>query len=194
MSMTTDPQLLQLYLAHRASLIAYALPIVGSRARAEDVVQEAWLRFAAQGGSGATAEPILEPIGYLYRIVRNLAVDLVRRSRFETGAGLDGADLVAMAADAPSPETEVLYRDELRIVREALSELPERTRLALELHRLRGKTLQETAVVLGISVTRTHQLIARAVTHCADRLDDNDKARDALAPRNAGKTPPGVKK
>jgi hypothetical protein len=38
---------LDIFLRHRADLIDYAAPIVGCRARAEDVVQEAWLRFAA---------------------------------------------------------------------------------------------------------------------------------------------------
>src|SRR5687767_1062042 len=34
-----------LFIEHRGSLVEYATRIVGSRAHAEDVVQEAWLRF-----------------------------------------------------------------------------------------------------------------------------------------------------
>ena len=67
--MRHDSDILALYLAHRRELVNYANGIVGDRAQAEDLVQEAWLRF------GAVAERRLleEPIGYLYRIVRNLA-------------------------------------------------------------------------------------------------------------------------
>jgi len=37
---------LTLYMEHRAELLNYASGIIGDRARAEDVVQEAYLRFA----------------------------------------------------------------------------------------------------------------------------------------------------
>ena len=50
---------LALYMAHRRELVNYASGIVGDRARAEDVVQEAYLRF-----SEATARRLLEePLG-----------------------------------------------------------------------------------------------------------------------------------
>ncbi|MGU9546296.1 sigma factor, partial [Bacillus cereus] len=70
---------LKLYLAHRAALLDYAAPIVGCRSRAEDVVQEAWLRFSRQEEDAA----IRHPASYLYRIVRNLSLDLTRRSATE---------------------------------------------------------------------------------------------------------------
>lgn len=72
-------QRLQLYLAHRVALVDYAVSLVGCRARAEDVVQEAWLRFSRQGDNAA----IHSPASYLYRIVRNLALDQLRRSATE---------------------------------------------------------------------------------------------------------------
>ena len=69
-----------LYLTHRASLVDYATPIVGDRARAEEVVQEAFIRFAPGPRSGGSVE---QPIAYLYRIVRNLALDWARRRAVE---------------------------------------------------------------------------------------------------------------
>src|SRR3546814_1293981 len=66
---------LNLYLRHRAELIDYATPIVGDRALAEDVVQDAWLRFSEAGSHDAKTRLIRQPVGYLYRIVRNLALD-----------------------------------------------------------------------------------------------------------------------
>src|SRR3546814_2652242 len=61
---------LNLYLRHRAELIDYATPIVGDRALAEDVVQDAWLRFSEAGSHDAKTRLIRQPVGYLYRIVR----------------------------------------------------------------------------------------------------------------------------
>ena len=57
--MRHDYTILALYLAHRGELVNYASAIVGDRGRAEDVVQEAWLRF----GAAADSRPIDEPVG-----------------------------------------------------------------------------------------------------------------------------------
>ncbi len=69
--------ILGVFLAHRGELVSYAAAIVGDRTRAEDVVQEAYLRFDA----AALGRPLDEPLGYLYRIVRNIALDGRRQRR-----------------------------------------------------------------------------------------------------------------
>lgn len=158
-----DAAKLDLFLSHRARLIDYAAPLVGCRARAEDIVQEAFIRFSS--GEAKLAQPV----GYLYRIVRNLAVDWARHVAVE-GTSSDTAALEEVPASAASPEQAAVYRDELRIVTEALAELPPRTRMAFEMHRLGGLTLQEIAGRLGISVGLAHQLVRDALSHCAERL------------------------
>lgn len=172
---------LDLYLTHRTKLIEFAAPIVGSRTSAEDVVQEAWFRFSAAAADQRGAEQINQPVAYLYRIVRNLAIDLVRRSRHEVPPESSAIVFATIPAATPSPEDQVLHRDEIRVVEKALAELPERTRTAFELHRLRGHTLKETAAAIGVSVTRTHQLVCDALTHCANRLDTGDGSEESPA-------------
>lgn len=81
--MRDDDPRLKLFLDHRATLVDYATPIVGDRMRAEDVVQEAYIRFAPGAADGAAAGRVAQPVGYLYRIVRNLALDVTRRRRTE---------------------------------------------------------------------------------------------------------------
>ena len=127
---------LQLYLAHRAALVDYARPIVGCRARAEDVVQEAWLRFSGQQDDA----DIRHPASYLYRIVRNLALDQTRRTATEK-AQPDGDDILAeLPSSSASPEQAVSQQNELDAIGRALEELPQRTRIAFEMHRLGGFT------------------------------------------------------
>jgi RNA polymerase sigma-70 factor (ECF subfamily) len=165
---TPADQTLTLYREHRGELVNYASRILGDRSRAEDVVQEAYLRF-----SDASARRLLdEPLGYLYRIVRNLALDGQRRQAYEsrTFPLASGTDLGRMAESRPSPETEAVDRSQLEVVMEALAELPERTRLALEMHRFGGLKLREIADRLGISITLAHGLVAEAVEHCRQRL------------------------
>jgi len=160
--------LLALYLAHRGELVRYADGIVGDRGHAEDVVQEAYLRFDGAAGG----RPLDEPLGYLFRIVRNLALDGRRRLRREArhvGAA-EPAHLLQVRADRPSPEAEALSRRELRALAAALAELPERTRRALEMHRFGGCKLREIAAALGVSVTVAHGLVAEGVAHCRRRV------------------------
>ena len=165
--MTYDSVRLDLFLAHRAALIDYARPIVGCRSRAEDVVQEAYLRFATAGDRPAD-DPILQPVGYLYRIVRNLALDWARHLAQEDRP--PPAVMEQVVSAAPSPEQATVDRDQLRVVIAALEELPPRTRQAFELHRLQGATFPVIARQLGISVGLAHRLVKDALTHCADRL------------------------
>jgi RNA polymerase sigma-70 factor (ECF subfamily) len=61
---------------HRPVLIGVAYRILGSRTDADDVVQEAWLRWQSVDQS-----VVLEPRRYLFRVVANGALDSVRRSR-----------------------------------------------------------------------------------------------------------------
>jgi RNA polymerase sigma-70 factor (ECF subfamily) len=102
--------------------------------------------------------------------VRNLATDWSRRRATESIVGESGEVIDAMVAPSPSPEHELIYRQEVRLVAEALAELPERTQIAFAMHRLGGYTLQVIAEHLGISVTLAHQLVRNALTHCAERL------------------------
>lgn len=159
---------LDLYLTHRAALVDYAAPIVGCRSRAEDVVQEAWLRFNGREEQGTGVN---NPVGYLYRIVRNLALDLTRRIATERRQP-DGDELLSdLPSSTASPEQQAASLDELQVISEALAELPERTRVAFEMHRLGGYTLQQVAAALGVSLGLTHQLVHDALSHCADRLE-----------------------
>ncbi len=176
-ALTYDQPTLDLYLAHRGALIDYAQPIVGCRSRAEDVVQEAYLRFAQADQQRAdrdraAPEQIRHPAGYLYRIVRNLALDWVRHRALEGDAPAPD-QLDNLPAAAPTPEQTVLDRDQVRRLMVALEELPPRTRLAFEMHRLEGRTFPEIARHLDVSVGFAHRLVKQALTHCANRLDES---------------------
>lgn len=164
---------LSLYLAHRRELVNYASAIMGDRARAEDVVQEAWLRF----GNAIAAGTVEEPVGFLFRVVRNLAIDGHRRNAREQKVVQPGLP-VARADNYPSPEAEATSREELRLLLEALDELPERTRLALEMRRFGGMKLKDIAARLGVSVTSAHEMIARAIAHCRDRVRPGEEPSD----------------
>jgi len=154
------------YLAQRSELVNYATAILGDRSRGEDIVQEAFLRLTAPNKDRV----LEEPAGYLRRIVRNLALDWIRRRTLERKHFSSGIPADAIAEDCPSQEESLGHRQELCIVMRAMEELPERTRIALEMHRFEGKKLKQIAAHLGISVTLAHALVYEGLSHCRKRL------------------------
>ena len=159
---------LDLFMDHRVELVNYANGIVRDIGHAEDVVQEAYLRFNA-----AMNDTLLEkPVGYLYRIVRNLAIDGHRRIQREGRHIVHGTDVetVSVNEERPSPEVVTADRAELRILIAAMGELPDRTRIALEMHRFGEVRLKDIAKHLDISVGLAHSLVVDGIEHCRQRL------------------------
>lgn len=166
-----DNAKLRLYLAHRAALVEYATPIVGDRTRAEDVVQEAYLRFAPP----SDAVQIEQPTAYLYRIVRNLAYDLRRSLSAERRRDEAHGVFVESQPLSPTPEQETLQRNELRRIAGYLAELPPNTRHAFEMHRIGGYTLQEIAEHLGVSLATAGRWTQDAIKHVVRRMERADR-------------------
>lgn len=162
---------LTVYIAHRDQLLNYANRFLQDRAIAEDVVQEAWLRLSAKDGQG---DEITHPLSYLYSIVRNLALDWVRRGPREVPEAPDSPTWRALPAQVPTAEDVVLQRDEVRALMEAISELPERTQTAFRLYKLEERSLQDVADVLNVSVGRAHQIVREAMLHATRRLFGDD--------------------
>lgn len=158
---------LALYTENRDELLNYAARIVRDRATAEDIVQEAWLRFSdrlQQGGE------VGQPLGYLYAIVRNLALNLVRRAAMQGKVVVPVPQVENVVHDTPSAEQVLYFKDELRVLADAIAELPERTQIAFRLYKIDGRPLHEIAARLDISVPRAHQLVKEAGLHAARRV------------------------
>ena len=166
--MHSERHLLEIYWLHKDYLIKYASGILGDRSGAEDVLQDAYLKFVR----AAAVQDLKEPIAYLHRIVRNLSVDAKRRSNRERGrvsADADGT-LETVAHDYPTPERQASSRQDLAILEASLAELPERTRRVLEMYWYEEFSLREIAAALGISVGLAHSLVADGLEHCRRRL------------------------
>ncbi len=156
------------FIQNRGMLVNYATGLVGSRTQAEDLVQEAWLKF----NEAASQQRLAEPLHYLFRIIRNLAVDGQRRQEFESRLfkPTTAIDLAEAPDEQPTAEAIAVHKDDLRLLSEVLQELPERTRVAFEMHRFEGCKLREIAAVLEISLSAAQLLVVDGVEHCKQRL------------------------
>lgn len=159
---------LDVFLTQRQALIRYAAALVGDRSEAEDLVQEAWLRFSAIAGN----RPIDEPAGYLHRIVRNLVLDGRRRHSLEQRIFDANAERVAetVPSDEPSASATSEAKEELAIVRAAIAAMPQRMQIAVEMHRIDGARLLDIAARLSISKSLAHELVVDGVERCKQAL------------------------
>jgi RNA polymerase sigma factor (sigma-70 family) len=131
----------------------YAGAIVGGRA--EDVTQEAFSKaLLALRRDGAEIE--LRP--WLYRIVRNTALNDIRDRRPATLALADGI----VAQDGVAEQVE--RREEVAELLERLRALPEAQRAAIVMRELEGLGHDEIASALGVSDGAARQAIHRART------------------------------
>lgn len=167
-----DDSKTELFLLHRRALVDYATPIVGDRARAEDVVQEAFIRFVPGGSRpGSTID---QPVAYLYRIVRNLAYDLTRRRAIDQREREDRPIWWLTPPNVRTPEQESTHRQNVERVRAVLADMPPDQRRAIEMQRFGGFTLGEIADELGVSVATVHRLVRSGLVRIAAKLASED--------------------
>ncbi|MDT7580696.1 MAG: hypothetical protein QOK35_1960 [Pseudonocardiales bacterium] len=155
------------FTANRSLLVGVAYRLLGSVGDAEDVVQEAWLRWAR-----VDTDTVADPTGFLVRTVSRLALDRLRRvaSRRETYVGpwLPEPVLTEGATGDPAAEAERAASVSLAmlVVLETLTPL-ERT--VFVLHEAFAYSYTEIGEILDRSPATVRQLAHRAREHVAAR-------------------------
>jgi RNA polymerase sigma factor (sigma-70 family) len=138
---------------------------VHSRADADDIAQQAYVRILQMSPPGLVA--YLR--AYLYQTARNLATDWIRRRRVRE-AYADEASLRSSPEDRRSPEHIVLAREDLDIVHAALARLPPQCHRALTLTEEDGLSYEEAGHRLGVKPGSAHRLVTRARRYLLDTL------------------------
>ena len=159
------------FATHRSRLVGVAYRLLGSVGDAEDVVQEAWLRWAR-----VDTATVADPEAFLVRVVSRLAIDRLRRiaARRETYVGPWLPEPVLTShnssggRDDPAAEAERAASVSLAmlVVLETLSPL-ERT--VFVLHEAFGYSAAEIAEIIERSPAAVRQLAHRAREHVAAR-------------------------
>jgi RNA polymerase sigma-70 factor (ECF subfamily) len=145
--------------AHRGRLLGLAYRMLGSRADAEDAVQDAWLRWAASDRAA-----IANPEAYLVTIVTRLCLDRLKSAR-HTREVYVGPWLPEPVPDAEalSPHAATELADDLSFaLLLALERLSPLERAAFLLHDVFDEPFSEVAETLGRSEAAVRQLASRA--------------------------------
>lgn len=156
-----DPEaarVLTMRLAPRAFRFAFRL--LGNRADAEDIAQEAMLRLWKQAPVWRQDGPA-QPSTWLLRVVRNLCIDRLRKAAGGQDSVAASDRLDQLPSGAPSAEAVLQFKDRKAALDHALAQLPERQRDAIVLRHLEGLGNPEIASIMDISVEAVESLLAR---------------------------------
>lgn len=159
---------------HSRQVFRLAFRMTGNEQDAEDVVQESFLRAYRQLGRFESRANFGT---WLYRIVSNCSVDLMRSKQARhdqvRGDSLDQEGAVEPpAADAPNPERQAQSAEIDRRVQDALRDLSPLERAAFTLRHYEGRSIEEISETLGLGTSAAKHSVFRAVK----------KLRVALAP------------
>ena len=148
---------LQLFLAQRTRLFRIAYRVTGDVSAAEDVVQEAWLRWQR-----TDRRDIKNPAAFLTTTVTHLAINLIQtaRHRHETPSESPLSDLVDTAQDpATSAEQSAVVAETLSLM---MARLTPAELAAYVLRKGFDYAYADIARLLSTSVPNARQLVRRA--------------------------------
>jgi RNA polymerase sigma factor (sigma-70 family) len=157
-----------LYRATLAPLRRYLTRLLGNASEAQDVAHDAYMRLYPV----MSAQPPDKPAALLYTAARRLAINRLKRR-----------SISPMAREAFSPETsassepgvaqQVMARQELALLEQAIAQLPEGCRVVLLLRKIEQLSHREIAERLGIAVSTVEKQHARALRLLRVALEGN---------------------
>jgi RNA polymerase sigma-70 factor (ECF subfamily) len=160
-----DPAALRAAIAdHAATLHRIAWRMTGDAQEAEDIVQEAMLRLwdqaptiAARHPAGSPAGAALRLGGWLVRVVTNLAIDRLRRTR-----RWSGEEVPDRADETPLADAVIEAQEREGMARRLVMALPDRQRAAIVLTYYEELPNAEAAAVLDMNIKAFESLLHRA--------------------------------
>lgn len=139
---------------HIDRAFALSLRILGNRADAEDVIQDAFLKVWIHRGRWVEGRAKFST--WLYRVVTNRCIDFTRQPRGED------VDSVPELADDQPDAVSSIHRDEVHDMLEiAMKRLPDQQRVAVVLSYHENLSNGEIAEVMGTTVSAVESLLKR---------------------------------
>lgn len=161
MTLTATNDFDRLYRDHHSWLERWLRGRLGDLTDAEDLAQDTFLRVIR---SPCQKDGLREPRKFLVTVAKGLTVDLFRRRSLERQY---------LEALASMPEQQWPSEEERAVTLETLMELDAmlvglgaRLREAFFLSLLEGKSYQQIAEILGISLRTVKNDMAKAMEHC----------------------------
>lgn len=165
-----------LYRSTIAPLRRYLTRLLGNTGEAQDIAHDAYLRVYPSVDQPTT----LQPEAVLYTTARRLAINrLKRRSISPISTETTGFDTAA--ASTPGVAQQVMAKQELRLLEEAIAQLPEGCRNVLLLRKVELLSHREIAERLGIAISTVEKQHVRALRLLRATLAESMGRNEATA-------------
>ncbi len=174
---------------HRGPVFNFILRFTGNRQRAEDVLQETWLKVVRNAGE---YEAKAKFTTWVYTIARNLCVDSARKESYRqvesleapTGSVEEGRPLSELLPDGANSPERGAHNIRLRpLLEAALRALPPEQREVFILREFNGVPFKEIAEVTGVAEPTVKSRMRYALEGLRKRLAelgvDGDMANEA---------------
>ena len=158
----TVAQLSAFYTENRQELLAHANRVLKDSSKAEEVTQDALIKFMLAAPELESADHALS---YLHRTIENLCIDLFRaEGRRPNLVVLDDATAEVEASwQADGDHSAALSAaEDAAVIRQALSLLSPAERAALVMWEVEGRSTEEIAAELGIKESAVRHTVSRA--------------------------------
>lgn len=144
---------------HDGQLKAYLRSAFPSLREVDDVVQESYVRI----WKARAAAPILCAKAFLFRVARNVALDLLRRERTSTVDAVGSLAALPVVDDGGGVTEAIAHAERIAALADALTALPPRCREVVIQCKLEGRSYQEVALALGLSKKTVAEHVYRGV-------------------------------
>lgn len=148
-------------------LLAYARQFCrDGQSDPEDLVHETFARAIAC----RTWREIGNPGAFATRILRNCALDALRRRKVLTITAVADFERIEPVDEAPGVQAVLESREELQALADAIAELPTQCRRVFTMRKVYSLSPEDIAVRLGLSVSTVEKHLAKGLRYCSDKL------------------------
>jgi RNA polymerase sigma factor (sigma-70 family) len=157
----------RLFAEHSGALQGFFRRRIRSRADAQDLAQEVYLRMLRISNQ----EAIRKPVPYLYTVANNLAKQhSVLDRRRSSGIDIDEAGEREQLEVPPTFEGDFDAAQRAARLQDVLKQLRPKCQAALLLRFAHGLSYREVALRLGVSPQMAQKYVAQALKHCRRRM------------------------
>lgn len=154
---------------------AFAESILKSEEEAKDVAQEIFLKLWDKTDIWMGRIESCSP--YVYSITKNHIFDLIKHKKIERRYQENISTSLLSELDITDPYSEIYAKELHLLISLALKQMPEKRKLVFEMSRFEGKSNNDIALNLGLSVRTVERHIYLALGELKDIIQKAEKDR-----------------
>jgi RNA polymerase sigma-70 factor (ECF subfamily) len=134
----------------------------------DDIIQETYSRLM----TAESVQHVHDARSYTFQVAGSVAIDHLRRMKVISISSVPDLDYLEVVSDEPSPERQVIDRDELHRLAGVIARLPARVREVFTLRRVYGLSQREVSEKLGISESTVEKHMSRGFLLMLEQFRD----------------------